>query len=163
MAAIIHFHLWYLTGSHTLHQRMHKTMENSDLDSNAPLLALACSLPRAHMHSRGKAMPSCLCVCVSAKKYWKMLQGCKGVYRRHSLRKTISMIILGRFCTWYKSRQFFISATSYYRFRGSTPFEIARSSYGQQCNSYSHTWKYRRNWSGNVRRGTQGKYSMNTL
>ena len=23
-----------------------------------------CILPRVHMHSRGKAMPSCLCVCV---------------------------------------------------------------------------------------------------
>ena len=28
-----------------------------------------------------------------------------------------------------------ISATSYYRFRGSTPFEIARGSYDQQRNS----------------------------
>ena len=32
-----------------------------------------------------------------------------------------------------------ISASSYYRFRGSTPFEIACGSYGQQRNSYSHT------------------------
>jgi len=30
-----------------------------------------------------------------------------------------------------------ISATSYYRFRGSTPFEIARGIYGQQIN-YVH-------------------------
>jgi len=56
-----------------------------------------------------------------------------------------------------------ISATSYYWFRGSTPFEIAYGSYGQQCNLYSFTWKYRRNRSGNVRRGARGKYSMNTL
>jgi len=58
-----------------------------------------------------------------------------------------------------------ISATSYYRFCGSTPFEIAHGSYGQQCNLYSHTYtrKYRRNRSGNVRRGARGKYSMNTL
>jgi len=57
-----------------------------------------------------------------------------------------------------------LSATSYYRFLGSTPFEIAHGSYSQQCNLYSHmyTWKYRRNRSGNVRRGAWGKYSMNT-
>ena len=32
-----------------------------------------------------------------------------------------------------------ISATSYYQFRGSTPFEITRGSYGQQRNLYSHS------------------------
>jgi len=70
-------------------------------------------LTRVHMCSRGKAMPSCLCVCVCVcvcvcKKYWKCFnQGRKGVYRRHSQRKTISIIILGHFCTWYKSRRFF--------------------------------------------------------
>ena len=31
-----------------------------------------------------------------------------------------------------------ISATSYYRFRGSTSFAIARGNYGEQCNSYSY-------------------------
>jgi len=46
-----------------------------------------------------------------------------------------------------------ISATSYYWFRGSTSFETACGSYSQQRNSYSHTWKYRRNRSGNVPRG----------
>jgi len=56
-----------------------------------------------------------------------------------------------------------ISATSYYRFRGSTPFKIAHGSYGQQCNSYLHTQKNRWNLSGNVRRGAWGKYLMNTL
>ena len=56
-----------------------------------------------------------------------------------------------------------ISVTSYYQFCGSTPFEIARGSYGQQRNSYCHTRKYRRNRSGNVRRGVRGKYSINTL
>ena len=83
-------------------------------------------LPRARMRSRGKAMPSCLCVCVclslslslsvsvcvSAKIYWKMLQAGsqsrKGIYRRHSQWKTISIIILGCFYTWYKSRWFFV-------------------------------------------------------
>ena len=64
-------------------------------------------LPRARMHSRGKAMPSCLCV--SAKNLEKCFkQGRKGVYRRHSQWKTISIIILGRICTWYKSRLFFM-------------------------------------------------------
>jgi len=48
-----------------------------------------------------------------------------------------------------------ISATSYYWFRGSTPFEIAHGSYGQQHNSYSHMRKYRQR-SGNVRRGVRG-------
>ena len=69
-------------------------------------------LPRARMCSRGKAMPSCLCVCVcvcpqkNIEKCFK--QGRKGVYRCHSQWKTISIIILGRFCTWYKSRRFFM-------------------------------------------------------
>ena len=65
-------------------------------------------LPCAHMHSRGKTMPSCLwCVCPqkNIEKYFK--QGHKGVYRCHSQWKTISITILGRFCTWYKSRRFF--------------------------------------------------------
>jgi len=69
------------------------------------------------MHSRGKAMPSylCLCVCMcvcgcvcpqkNIEKCFK--QSHKGVYRRHSQWKTISVIILGHFCTWYKSRWFF--------------------------------------------------------
>jgi len=60
------------------------------------------------------------------------------------------------------------SATSFFRFRGSTPFEIARGSYaytyvyvyGQQHNSYSHKRKFRRNRSVHVRRGARGKYSM---
>jgi len=59
-----------------------------------------------------------------------------------------------------------ILATSYYQFHGSTPFEVARGSYGQQCMQYylySHMQKYRLNQSGNVRRGAWGKYSMNTL
>ena len=70
-------------------------------------------LPCARMRSRGKAMPLCLCVCVcvcvcpqkNIEKCFK--QGHKGVYRRHSQPKTISIITLGRFCTWYKSRRFF--------------------------------------------------------
>ena len=103
-----------------------------------------------------------VCVCLCKKNIEKCFkQGRKGVYRRHS--------------QWNHTRMFLyliqvqavlyvvISATSYYRFCGSTPFEIARDSYGQQHNSYSHTRKYRRNWSGNVQRGTRGKYSMNTL
>jgi len=53
-----------------------------------------------------------------------------------------------------------ISATSYSWYHGSTPFEIAHGSYGQQHNSYFHTWKYRRNQSGNIWRGVRGKYSM---
>jgi len=36
-------------------------------------------------------------------------QGRKGVYRCHSQQNTISIIILGPFCTWYKSRWFFTS------------------------------------------------------
>ena len=60
------------------------------------------------MRSRGKAMLSCLCVSVCLQKIC-FKQGHKGVYRRHSQRKTISIIILGRFCTWYKSRWFFRS------------------------------------------------------
>jgi len=56
-------------------------------------------------------MPSCLCVCVcvcSVKNIEKCFkQGRKGVYRCHSQRKTIRIIILGRFCIRYKSRQFF--------------------------------------------------------
>ena len=56
-----------------------------------------------------------------------------------------------------------ISATFYYWFRGSTPLEIARGSYGQQRNSYFLARKYRQNRSGNVWRGARGKYSMNTL
>ena len=56
-----------------------------------------------------KQMPLCVCVCVclqeNIEKYFK--QGRKGVYRCHSQWKTISIIILGRFCTWYKSRRFF--------------------------------------------------------
>ena len=65
-------------------------------------------------------------------------------------------------CLCVKSRAVLyavISATSYYRFRGSIPFEIARGSYGQH-KSYSHTRKYRRNRSGNVRRGARGKYTL---
>jgi len=53
-----------------------------------------------------------------------------------------------------------ISATSYYWFRGSTPFKIAHGSYGQQRNSYSHTRKYRWNQFGNVQRGVRGRYSI---
>ena len=33
-----------------------------------------------------------------------------------------------------------ISATSYYRFLGSTPFEIAHGIYGQQVNQW-HVWQ----------------------
>ena len=47
-----------------------------------------------------------VCVCVRKKKKC-FKQGRKSVYRRHIQRKTISIIILGRFCTWYKSRRFF--------------------------------------------------------
>ena len=50
----------------------------------------------------------CVCVCVCVRKQC-FKQGRKGVYRNHSQRKTISIIILGRFCTWYKSRRFFMS------------------------------------------------------
>ena len=55
----------------------------------------------------------CLCVCVcvcphkNIEKCFK--QGRKGVYRCPSQWKTISIIILGCFCTWYKSRRFFTS------------------------------------------------------
>jgi len=58
---------------------------------------------------------------------------------------------------WY-SGNWIVSATSYYRFCDSTPFDIARGSYSQQhnVNSYSHMRKYRRNRSGNIRRGARG-------
>ena len=65
-------------------------------------------LPHARMRSRGKAMLSCLCVCPQKNIEKCFKQGRKGVYRHHSQRKTISIIILGRFCTWYKSRRFFM-------------------------------------------------------
>ena len=58
-----------------------------------------------------------------------------------------------------------IPATSYYRFRGSTSFEIARGSYGQQRNSYSRD-PIRENTGGidlATYGGVRGKYSMNTL
>jgi len=101
----------------------------------------------------------CVCtwgwVCVHKKKFEKCFkQGCKGVYGRHSQRKTISIIILGRFCTRYKSRRFFTPLFQLLPIIGfvAPPFEIARGSYGQQRNSYSHTRNYRRNRSGSIRR-----------
>ena len=120
-------------------------------------------LPHARMRSRGKAMLSCLCVCPQKNIEKCFKQGRKGVYRHHSQRKTISIIILGRFCTWYKSRRFFMplfQLLPIISFVAPPLSKIARASYGQQHNSYSHTRKYR---SGNVRRGARGKYSMNTL
>ena len=43
-----------------------------------------------------------VCVCVSAKNIEKCFkQGRKGIYGRHSQRKTI-IIILGCFCTWWR-------------------------------------------------------------
>ena len=50
-------------------------------------------------------MSVCVCPPKNIEKCFK--QGRKGVYGRHSQRNTISIIILGRFCTWYKSRRFF--------------------------------------------------------
>jgi len=110
----------------------------------------------------------CLRVCVCPQKNIEKCfkQGRKDVYRCYSQRKTISIIILGRFCTWYKSRRFCTPLFQLlpiigfdYWFRGSTPFEITHGSYGQQCNLYSHTRKYRWNRSGNIWRGARGKYS----
>ena len=49
----------------------------------------------------------CLCVCPPKNIEKCFKQGRKGIYRRHSQRKTISIIILGHLCTWYKSRRFF--------------------------------------------------------
>ena len=49
----------------------------------------------------------CVCVCLQKNIEKCFKQGCKGVNRCYSHRKTISMILLGRFCTWYKSRRFF--------------------------------------------------------
>ena len=83
------------------------------IDSYPYIYCYAYSDDPARMRSRDKAMPSCLCVCVcvcpqtNIEKCFK--QGCKGVYRNHGQRKTISIIILGRFCTWYKPRRFFAS------------------------------------------------------
>jgi len=66
--------------------------------------------PRVYAHAAGvkQCLRVCVCVCVSTKNIKKCFkQGCKGVYRRHSQRKTISIIILGCFYTRYKSRRFF--------------------------------------------------------
>jgi len=56
-------------------------MALSQPQSLSPFFSLSPAtkwLPRTRMCSRGKALPSYLCVrvcvCVSAKKYWKMLQ-----------------------------------------------------------------------------------------
>jgi len=53
------------------------------------------------------------------------------------------------------------SATSYYQLLGSTPFEIAHDSYGQQL-KYAKIQAYAESiW--NIWRGMRGKYSMNAL
>ena len=76
-----------------------------------------------------------VCVCVCPQKYWKMLQtgSQRRLYKRHSQWRTFSIIILRRSYTCMIQIQVVlnavISATSYYRFRGSTPFEIAGGSY----------------------------------
>ena len=56
------------------------------------------SLPHVWMHSRGKTMPLCLCVCRQ-----KNIDTSSRVAKA-TQRKTI---ILEHFCTWYKSRWFF--------------------------------------------------------
>ena len=61
------------------------------------------------VHACATGVKQCLLsVCVSSKNIEKCFkQGRKGIYRCHSQRKTISIIILGRFCTSYKFRRFF--------------------------------------------------------
>jgi len=56
-----------------------------------------------------------------------------------------------------------ISATSYYRFRGSTPFEITRGSYGQQRKLVLPYTKIQAEsiWQRTERHA--GEYSMSTL
>ena len=119
--------------------------------------------------SRGKAMPLCVCVrvCVGPKILKNASSKVAKAFtddivneenNQHSQIRTFLYLIQVQAVLYA-----IISATSYYRFQGSTPFKIAHGSYGQQCNSYLHTQKYRWNLSGNVRRGTQGKYLMNTL
>jgi len=124
------------------------------------------------MRSRGKAMPSCLSVCVCVcpqkkiEKYFK--QGRKGVYRLHSQQKTTSIIILGHFCTWYKSRRFFTLLFQLLPIISFVAPPLSKSHVVVTVSNYAiHTpiimRKYRRNRSGNVRRCARGKYSMNTL
>ena len=103
---------------------------------------------------------ACVCVCVSAKNIEKCFkQGHKGVYRRHSQRnsKTIRIIILGHFCTWYKSRRFFSPlfhwATSYYRFVAPPLSKTHVVVTGQRKSI----------WQRRTERCARDKYSMNTL
>ena len=119
------------------------------------------SLPRARMRSRGKAMPSCLCVCVCPPKNIEKCfkQGRKGVYRRHSQRKSISIIILGCFCTWYKSRWFFTPLFQLLLIIGFVAPPLSKShTVSDATHTPMHTRKYGQNRSGNVWRGAQGKY-----
>jgi len=48
-----------------------------------------------------------VCVCVRKTKLKNASNRVTRRYRRHSQWKTISIILLGHFCTWYKSRRFF--------------------------------------------------------
>jgi len=90
------------------------------------------------MHSRGEAMPSCLCVCVCVHK--KILKNASSrvakASRHRSQRKTISINHIRMFLYLQVVLYAIISATSYYWLRGSTPFEIASGSYSQQQNLY---------------------------
>jgi len=57
----------------------------------------------------------CLLVGVCRQKNFEKCfkQGC-GIYRHHSQQKTISIIRLGHFCTWYKPRWFFMPYFIYF-------------------------------------------------
>ena len=93
---------------------------------------------------RGKAMHSCLCVCVcvcvSAKKYLKILQAGSLKHLQMSVKQKINQhnqIVISLYLMQVQMVLYaVISATSCYRFRGSTPFEIVHGSYSQQRKSY---------------------------
>ena len=78
-------------------------------------------LPRARMRSRGKAMPSCIFknIEIASSRVAKST-----INYQHTHTRTFLYLIQVQAVLYAV-----ISATTYYRFPGSTPFEIARGSY----------------------------------
>ena len=124
-----------------------------------------------HACTAGVKQCLCVCVCVCVCVVKEILKNASSRIAKAFAdiivnKKTISIIRLGCFCTWYKSRHFFTPLFQLLPIIGFMAPPLSKSHMVVMVsnkNSYSHTRKYKRNRSGNVRRGARGKYSMNTL
>jgi len=106
----------------------------------------------------------CVCVHVCKKIFFK--QGRKGVYRHHSQRKTISIIILECFCMWYKSRRFFRPLFQLLPIIGFMTPPLSKSHVVVTVSNATRTPIHENTGGINpamyVQRGARGKYSINT-